>query len=165
VPRYVLVDAALWQENIDSLWLEGFTYRSLFRGTAQQKLYTVAPYLVDISVSGVEFIKEIVQQDPVKRRVTWLHSELSIDDLRKHLRRFLRMKTKTGMYIYSRFYDPYVADCVFPNLTSAQLNEFFAPIEYLITEDVRINERCVFYLSADKELRIKYKAINYVDNK
>ena len=70
------------------------------------------------------------------------------------------MKTEAGISIYSRFYDPYTANCIFPNLTQEQLEVFFAPISYLITEDVRINERRIFYLSENSELQIKYKAID-----
>jgi hypothetical protein len=165
LPRYALIDAALWGSDIDSLLLSDAVYRSLFKGEQGEQLQTVAPYLVDLHLNE-EFANKIKQnKSKTDRRVMWLHSELSIDDLRKHLRHFLRMKTESGAYIYSRFYDPYVANCVFPNLTEEQLKEFFAPIDYVITEDVRINERRVFYLSADNELKIKYQPINHVDNK
>jgi|GEM_PF-2984301 len=164
-PRYALVDAALWGNDMDDLLFSDAIYRSLFRGAMLQQHKTVAPYLADLHLNE-DFINKIKQnKNQIERRVTWLHSELGIDDLRKHLRRFLRMKTESGMYIYFRFYDPYVANCVLPNLTQEQLNDFFAPIDYMITEDVRINERRVFYLSADNELRIKYEAIDHVDNK
>jgi hypothetical protein len=149
-------------EDMDGILLHGAPCRSLFRGAGGQQLYTVAPYLADVS-ADIELAERIKSDNTVERRVTRLHSELGIDDLRKHLRRFLRMKTE-DMYVYFRFYDPYVANCVFPNLTQAQLNEFFASVDCLITEDVRINERRVFYLSADRELRIKYGAINDAEN-
>jgi hypothetical protein len=160
--RYVLIDAALWDRDIDDIFLVNVIYHSLFRGSTGEQLWSVAPYLVG---SNEDFIKLIKKKDPIKRRVTWIHSALSVHDLRKHLRRFLRMKTESGTYIYFRFYDPYIVNTVFPNLTKEQVNEFFDKIEYIITEDARINERRIYSLSVDKELRIKYETINHVDNK
>jgi hypothetical protein len=157
-PRYVLIDAALWENDIDDVLLSNVTYRSLFRGSTGEKLWNVAPYLVDVS-SNEEFIKKIKGKNTVERRVAWLHSSLDIDALRKHLRRFLRMKTEDGRYLYFRFYDPYVVNTVLPNLTQEQVNEFFEPIEYIIAEDIRINKRRIYYLSIDRELRIKHQTI------
>ena len=164
VPRYVLVDAALWQNKMNILNEGKFTYCSLFRGSNEEILQSVAPYLVDMVSADREIINKVVQENPIEYRVMCLHSNLDLDSLRKHLRRFLRMKTETGMYLYSRFYDPYVANCIFPNLTQEQLETFFAPLSYLITEDVRIDERRVFYLSENNELQIKYETISDVDN-
>jgi hypothetical protein len=160
--RYVLIDAALRAEDMDGILLHGAPCRSLFRGAGGQQLYTVAPCLADAG-ADIELAERIKSDNAVERRVTRLHSESGIDDLRRHLCRFLRMNTE-GMYVYSRFYDPYVVNCVFPNLTRAQPSEFFAPVDCLITEDARINERRVFYLSADRELRIKYGAISDAEN-
>ena len=165
VPRYALVDAALWQNKMSVLSEGKFTYCSLFRTADEDILQNVAPYLVDMESADRETISKVVQENPIEYRVMRLHSDLDLDSLRKHLRRFLRMKTETGMYLYSRFYDPYVANCIFPNLTQEQLEAFFAPLSYLITKDVRINERRVFYLSENNELQIKYETISDVDNK
>jgi len=159
LPRYAIIDAALWQEDKEVLKEEGFTYRSLYRGSMQIELHSVAPYLVDISVSGREFIDEMVKQRPIERRVLWLHSELSIEDLRNHLRRFIYMKTDTNNRVFFRFYDPFVVNSTFPTLTQEWLTDFFEPIEYLITEDVRTNERRIVSLSVDKELQVKIEAI------
>jgi hypothetical protein len=164
-PRYALIDAALWQNDMSVLRLQEFTYCSLFKGSAKEQLATVAPYLVDLESADKESINEIVKENPIERRILRLHSELDLGNLHKHLRHFLRMKTEAGLSIYSRFYDPYVASCLFEIFTTTQLEEFFAPITYFIVEDVRINERQIFYLSAKKELQIKCEVINNVDSK
>ena len=162
-PRYALIDAALWGDDIDAL-LPLAVRRSLFGGATGNQLRTVAPHLVDVGADD-ELAEQLKSGRDIERRVTWLHSELSINDLRNHLRRFLRMKTEAGAYLYFRFYDPYVVNVVFPNLTQEQLSEFFDKIEYMVTEDVRISERRIFHLSEDKELRIKCKATDHVDDK
>jgi hypothetical protein len=162
-PRYLLIDAALWDRDVNDIFSGNVAYRSLFRGATGKELWSVAPYLVDAG-SNEDFIRRIKDKNQVDRRITRLHSDLDIDALRKHLRHFLRVKTEDGRYLYFRFYDPYVVNTVFPNLTKEQLGEFLGPLEYIITEDVRINERRIYYLSLDKELRIKYQTINHVDN-
>jgi len=163
-PNYVLLDAALWGTDIDILFLsENAIYRSLFRGSTGKELWSVAPYLVDIS-SNEELVQKIKEEDPIERRVTWLSSSLDIDGLRKHLRRFLRMKRDDGSYIYFRFYDPFVVNAVFPYLNQNQYSEFFERIDYLLIDDIRINERRLFYLSSSQKLQIKNEPLSYVDN-
>ena len=158
-PNYVLTDAALWDTDINILFLdENVIYKSLFRGSTGEKLWSVAPYLVDIS-SNEELVKKIREKDSIERRVIWLSSSFNIDELRKHLRRFLRMKTEKGEYIYFRFYDPFVVNAVFPNLSQEQVAEFFEKIDYIIADDIRINERNVFYLSSEKTLQIKQQTL------
>ena len=152
-PNYVLIDAALWGTNIDMILMdESVTYRSLFRGSTGEELWSVAPYLVSVS-DNEELVNKIKKQDPVERRVTWLQSSENIDDLRKHLRRFLRMKREDGSYIYFRFYDPFVVNAVFPNLSQEQVCEFFEKIEYIITEDPRLEEKRIYYTHGQKELQ------------
>jgi hypothetical protein len=163
-PNYVLIDAALWGIDIDILFLnEDAIYRSLFRGSTGEKLWSVAPYLVDIS-SNKELVKKIKEKDSIERRVTWLSSPLNIDALRKHLRHFLRMKRGDNSYIYFRFYDPFVVNAVFPNLNKEQYSEFFDKLDYLIADDIRINERHIYYLSSEKILQVKHQILVYVDN-
>ncbi|NDV65072.1 DUF4123 domain-containing protein [Bacteroides sp. 224] len=154
IPNYVLIDAALWDTDIDILFLDPtLQYRSLFRGSTGEKLWSVAPYLVDIS-SDETLVTKIKEKDAVERRVTWLSSPLQIDELRKHLRRFLRMKTGSGEYVYFRFYDPYVVNDVFPHLSINQYMEFFDKIDYLIANDRQAGKN-LFYLSVDKKLLIE----------
>ncbi|WP_165024391.1 DUF4123 domain-containing protein [Dysgonomonas sp. ZJ279] len=162
-PNYVLIDAALWKEDIEIIF-DKVSYRSLFRGSVGEELWSVAPYLVDIT-SNDGLAERIKEKDPIERRVTWLSSSANIDDLRKHLRRFLRMKQENGSFIYFRFYDPFVLNYILPNLVQDQLTVFFVNIDYIITEDIRIGERRISYLSDENELQTKYEAVDYVDNK
>ncbi|NDV65231.1 DUF4123 domain-containing protein [Bacteroides sp. 224] len=158
-PNYVLIDAALWGTDIDILLLDPtIQYRSLFRGSTGEELWSVAPYLVDISTNE-KLVQTIKEKDPIERRVTWLSSSLDIDELRKHLRRFLRMRKEDKSYIYFRFYDPYVVNVVFPNLTAEQSIDFFKVINYIITDDKRINERRFFYISSERKLEIKHQTL------
>lgn len=166
-PNYVLIDAALWQEDIEIIFASGLPYRSLFRGSTGEQLWSVAPYLLDISRQD-EFVQKIQAMDKIQRRVSWIASTLDIDSLRKHLRRFLRLKREDESYIYFRFYDPYVIQSTFPSLSEEQYKELMAPIQLLIAEDTRINQRMLLFLSStEQKLQIVTQEIQpeYVDNK
>lgn len=132
-PEYVLMDAALWEEDMDRARDLCKEYRSLFRGKAAEELHGVAPFLFAVEKES-DFEKWIQRQTNKRqtaRRVTWLASDASIDDLRKHLRRFLRVKDESGDFMYFRFYDPLVLPYILPNLTEEQSKEFFSMIHYI----------------------------------
>src|SRR5436305_10083170 len=57
------------------------------------------------------------------------------DDLKKHFRKFLLVKTEDGKELYFRFYDPRVLRIFLPTCDVAQLKEFFGPVEKFICED------------------------------
>lgn len=161
VYSYILLDGALWQEDMDPARQAGASYRSLYRGKPAEELGSVAPYLFLLSgnKSFEEWVNNRVQRDPESRRVLRLESTLDIDELRRHLRRFLRVKTEDGKWLLFRLYDPYVINCVIPNLSDVQFNSLFQGIACIITEDGRINERRTFYLSPQGELIIARKGI------
>jgi len=159
-PNYVIIDAALWGTDIDILFLDpAVKYRSLFRGSTGEKLWSVAPYLVDISSSEtfIEKMNLLIEKDPMERRVMWLSAPINIDTLRKHLRYFLKMRKEDRSYIYFRFYDPYIVNSVFPNLSNDQSSEFFEKIDYMMAYDIRSNERLLFHLPSDQRLPVNSK--------
>ncbi|MDR3266378.1 MAG: DUF4123 domain-containing protein [Tannerella sp.] len=158
LPNYVLIDGALWGEEVEEAKEKGYGYYPLFRGLMYEKLKTVSPYI--FSVKPNSSFEEWVRLRSLSEefRVTWLYSSIEMKELRNHLRQFLRIKTESG-YAYFRFYDPYVINAVFQNLPKEQITEFFKNITCIITDDIRINERRKFYLSPDKELQIMTEEI------
>jgi hypothetical protein len=152
-PNFVLIDGALWGTDLKKAKKNCKVFRSLFRGEMGERLDKGAPYLFEVE-AGEVFEQWVKKQDPVKRRVTWLHSSSTLDALRKHLRRFLRMKNEDGGFIYFRFYDPLVLHTVLPNLTEEQRMEFFKEINYIEAEDKKIEERVIYYLTEDDEFII-----------
>ena len=152
---YLLLDGALWAEDMELARQSGAPYRSLFRGKPAEELNNVAPYL--FSVSDREDFEKWVnareQKDPVARRTVRLTSNLDLDELRKHLRRFLRVKRENGSFLYYRYYDPKVIACTLPNLTEEQLIEFFSGIfEITHFSDVLHEKRT--YTCSNGELNI-----------
>jgi hypothetical protein len=152
--NYVLIDGALWAMDLKKAKKMNEVYRSLYRGKMGESLAKSAPYLFEVEAGG-EFETWVKKQDPVEKRVAWLHSSATLDELRQHLRRFLRMKNQAGGMIYFRFYDPHVLHTVLPHLKEEQRKEFFKLINYINIEDKKIEERVMYYLTENHELTIR----------
>lgn len=159
IKNYVILDAAIWGTNMDIAFDLCPTYISLFatRG-AEHNLDSVAPYLFTYE-EGNEFDKWLKTQEQKGLRALYISSYETLEGLRKHLRRFLRMKREDGSFLYFRFYDPFVAITVLPNLSSAQCSEFFAKIDSLIADDMRIKTRHIFCLSNENKLLVKHQSL------
>jgi hypothetical protein len=163
--KYLILDAALWDADINPTFGFGNEYSCLFatRG-AEHELNGVAPYLFEYEDDD-ELSRWVKYKETTGLRALYISSILSLEQLRKHFRRFLRVKREDGGWLFLRIFDPYVLNCVLPNLTQTQMEELLTPIGRVITEDRRINERRTFYLSANSELQIDRETINHVDNK
>lgn len=129
--NFVLIDAALWGAEIEVA--KGFhsNFKSLFRGKAGEELSNVAPFLFSVQPQSdfANWLKYRINKDAENRRVLWIRSSATLDELRKHFRRFLRVKKEDGSYMFFRFYDPYVIMAVFPQLTEKQQNDFLSCVE------------------------------------
>lgn len=128
------------------------------RGKPAEELNNVAPYIFAIS-NHQDFEKWVdsrERKDPIARRTVRLTSELDLDELRRHLRRFLRVKKENGSFLYYRYYDPKVIAYTFPNLTDEQLNEFFAGISEIIHfSDTLHQKRMYTYLDGKLVMKIE----------
>ncbi|MDR0332282.1 MAG: DUF4123 domain-containing protein [Dysgonamonadaceae bacterium] len=155
-PNYVLIDGALWGNDLRKAKQKNKNRCSLYKGATGKELDSAAPYLFCVEADS-EFEKWVKEQDPAKRHVMWLHSSVTLEELRKHFRRFLRMKNEKGTYIYFRFYSPRVFNCVFPHLTEVQRCDFFKEINYILTEDSSIDDRRVFHFEETENCELNNK--------
>lgn len=156
-PNYLLLDGALWQEDLENAIMCNVDMRSLYRGQTAIDMWNISPYLFKVEPQS-EFTKWVTKRivsEPEQRRVTWVHSDADIDALRKHFRRFLRVMREGGGYLYFRFYDPMVLSYVLPNLTDEQLSQFFELINYVTIWDKSSNEKKSYFYGAHLKVDIK----------
>lgn len=158
-PNFVLIDAALCEGEIDVS--KGFrtNFRSLFRGKVGEELNNVAPLLFPIETESdfASWLEYQINRGAENRRVLWIRSPATLDELRKHLRRFLRVRDETGGFMFFRLYDPIVLKCVLPNLTKEQYFELFSEITYSKTSTDQMNQQRFYYYSKLKEDIMMYK--------
>lgn len=149
-PNYVIIDGCIWNEYLDKALQINDNTCSLFRGEAVEEMRDVAPHLFAIE-TGSEFEKWLVVESKDKR-ILWLRSEATLEELQRHLRRFLRVSYKKRGMLYFRFYDPVSLWATLPALTEMQLKEFFDKINYVVADDCEIVERRVFSLDPNGQL-------------
>ena len=63
-------------------------------------------------------------------------SAAPFEEIRRHLRRFLRVKDERGRRLLFRYYDPIVLAAFLPTCTAAELAEVFGPIDAFLVETV-----------------------------
>jgi len=98
----------------------------LYRETADASLDMVAPWLVRVDAAMFAWITQTLWAEPFGILV---RSGGSLEELRFHFRRFLRVRSPEGEAWMFRFYDPRVLPSFLEGCTPEQLSDFFGPVE------------------------------------
>lgn len=73
-----------------------------------------------------------------------LVSDAQPDEVRKHLRRFLKVKIENEPPVYFRYYDPQVLLLFLPTCDAEQIRTFFGPIDQYVVDDPANQQQVVF---------------------
>ncbi len=130
----ILLDAARMGPLIDEAKERSRAHESLYRGTSSEKLAAVAPYIFQFGWNS-HFANWLMKKGWGHSWGVLLKSSYPLSELHKHFRKFLKVQTEAGQSLYFRFYDPRVLRIFLPTCDTAQLREFFGPIDYFIMED------------------------------
>ncbi|MEO8453361.1 MAG: DUF4123 domain-containing protein, partial [Gemmatimonadota bacterium] len=98
---------------------------SLYKGTAEESLRGIAPYLVRLDFATYDWLVESEWTEPWGILVL---ADGDLDTLRRHFRRFLIVESPNGDPWYFRFYDPRVLTKFLPTLDHAGVDDFFGPV-------------------------------------
>lgn len=133
--NYILLDGARIGPEIskikDIYALQG---KSLYIGKSKEELEDVGPFLFQIKPDD-ELAQWFEESGWGNSYGILAFSNVLYDDLFKHNRKFLLVRTEDQQELYFRFYDPRVLRIFLPTCTPSQLREFFGPIDYFILED------------------------------
>ncbi len=102
---------------------------SLYRGSAEEEYWAIAPYLVQMDEQVLSWIVKNLSKDP------WgIFAVAPVDllGLRTHFRRFLTVEDPKGVRMYFRFYDPRVLPTFLESCTNEEGSTFFGPIRKFI---------------------------------
>lgn len=125
-PWFAFVDAAQDDSIPGRARDAGLSVQSLYSGERGAKLEHVAPHLTTFDPGG-EFAAWLFDHWEGNHGIL-LQSSASFETLRKHLKRFLMVKTEGGKKYRLRYYDPRVLRAFVPACTSTELKEFFGPV-------------------------------------
>ena len=108
-------------------------HRCLYQGDLSPVLAEAAPYLVQL-IRDTPFTSRLQQEGWGESWGIYLSSTASLQQLRSHFRRFLKVKDDTGRALYFRFYDPRVLRLYLPTCTASELDLVFGPVETYFVE-------------------------------
>ncbi|MEO8770640.1 MAG: DUF4123 domain-containing protein [Ferruginibacter sp.] len=131
---YLLLDAARILEQLETAQELQPAFICLYTGDSAKLLLSVAPYLFNYQKDSA-FEKWYAQKCWGNSAGFFVETVVTMEELHKHFRKFLLVKTEQGKELYFRFYDPRVLRVFLPTCDTAQLKDFFGPIKHLICED------------------------------
>jgi hypothetical protein len=105
----------------------------LFAGNISPQLREVAPYLVRFD-QGDALANFVLDHGWGNAWGIFFSSQASMETLRKHFRRFLRVTDESGRRLLFRYYDPRVLPIYLPTCTNEELTEIFGPVDRFVVE-------------------------------
>jgi hypothetical protein len=133
-PVYAVLDGARDERVFLMARASGLPYACLYAGAIPHELAEVAPYLVALE-RGHPFVEELLEDGWGRSWGVFATGRCDLESLRRHLRRFMRVKLEDGRTLVFRFYDPRVLRLYLPTCTAAELATFFGPISRVVMED------------------------------
>jgi len=106
---------------------------SLYRGRAEEDLFAIAPYLVQLDWPTLEWITGALWPEPWG---VFVVADVPLEVLRSHFRRFLVVDGPEGESWYFRFYDPRVLPRYLASCTPDELTAFYGPVTAYGTTDL-----------------------------
>ena len=104
---------------------------SLYKGTAEEELHAIAPYLVSIDRKILDWISDELFGTPWG---IFVFAATDLDSLRKHFRRFLIVNGPEGNELYFRYYDPRVLPTFLTSCSGVEAERFFGPVSSFVVE-------------------------------
>ncbi len=153
VYNYLLFDAARAEMNLYKAQELNSNGQSLYKGRAEEDLAGVAPYLFTAK-ENTPFTEWYLKEGWNQSWGTLLFANAAFEDVYKHFRKFLMVKTEDNKELYFRFYDPRVLRIFLPTCDKEQLKQIFGPVRHFITESENEGEAIQFWLE-NGELKVK----------
>ncbi len=131
---YAVLDGARDRSIHARVLASGQRYVCLYAGALPRRLAQVAPYLVRLWRDH-PFTDELLHDGWGKSWGIFVAAHADLEEMRRHLRRFLRVETEDGKKLVFRYYDPRVLRVYLPTCTEEELRTFFGPVSAYMFED------------------------------
>ena len=143
--NFIILDAARMSEAMEEAKKMNPSHQSLYAAKEDDMLQAVAPYLFSYDGHG-RLNKYFIEKGWGDSWGVLIFSKAGFDDIYRHFRRFLKVKTEDGIELYFRFYDPRVLRIFLPTCDSKQLQDFFGPVQSFVVEDEDFRYGIKFWL-------------------
>ena len=132
---YWLLDGARDPAIAGLVRASGLAYACLFAGQLHPRLQAAAPYLVHLSDSSPASAQLLARGWGKAWGILVVAGRsVTLDELRLHFKKFLRVQTEQGKTLAFRYYDPRVLNVFLPTCTVEELRNFLGPVSRLIAE-------------------------------
>jgi len=118
----------------------------LFVGNAEKKYWELAPYLIQIDASTLEWMRQSVWGSACG---VFLLSKSGLETLRTHLRRFLMVQLPDGERWFFRYYDPRILKVYLQNCRTDELEIFFGPVRSFGIVDAEADQILLLHTSIE----------------
>lgn len=134
----MVLDGASVFGLVEQLESSGLAWKCLFQGNAVEAYSSAAPYLIELRPDNPlvsKLLRPIGSKDAVGQTSAlscgiFLSSSVSLDGLRRHLRKFTMLESEpNGKRVYFRFYDPLIFRTLIVNLAQDNLATFCTGID------------------------------------
>lgn len=105
---------------------------SLYRGSAEEMYWAIAPYLFAVDEALLDWIVAELWTEPWG---IFAVTDADLEAVRRHFRRFLLVQSPEGEQWYFRFYDPRVLPTFLESANSSQTAELFGLVGYFGVRD------------------------------
>ncbi len=151
---WAVLDAARDERVLELIGESSLSFRSLYDGTQGEQLGSVAPYLVELP-PGEDLLRILVEESWGDSWGVFLRcSSVDLRELRRHLRRFLRVRDEAGKTLIFRWYDPRVLRAFLPACTADEARQLFGPVEAFMIEGWEGEAFLRIDRDADGEVRV-----------
>ncbi|WP_110970214.1 DUF4123 domain-containing protein [Pseudomonas huaxiensis] len=142
---YWLLDGARDPAIVALLERSGLESSCLYSGPLIPRLKAAAPWLVKLT-PGAPASLDLLRRGWGKAWGIFIEvpAQVSIDQLRRHCKKFLRVRTEDRRVLMFRFYDPRVLGVFLPSCDSAQYQALLGPMKRLVVEQEEGNGWQVF---------------------
>ena len=130
---YAVLDAARDPRVYGAVEGSGLPHACLYDGKLPAELAEAAPHLVRLRADR-PFTAKLLADGWGDSWGCFMTTSLALPELRRHLRRFLRVKNEDGKTLVFRYYDPRVLRVYLPTCTPEELKTFFGPITAMAAE-------------------------------
>ncbi len=151
-PLFTLLDAARAPAVPARLAELEVEHASLFAGEMGELLKDVAPYLARCPQDS-PLMKWLLEEGWGDSWGIFVSAPLSLEELRRHLKRFLLVRDEEGRRYHFRFYDPRVLRVFLPTCTAMEAAQFFGQIRQFLVEGDSAEELWIFELQERRVVR------------
>jgi hypothetical protein len=131
---WMIVDGARDRHVYSSLLSSYLQYSCLYAGDLPHALEAAAPYLVQLEFED-RYTRKLIDDAWGNSWGIFLRCTEPMEQLRRHLRQFLRVQDWKGRYLVFRYYDPRVMRVYLPTCNREEIRTVFGPIKTFYIED------------------------------